>query len=306
MVWSPLSMAAERPKVIYVMGSGRSGSSILGVALGNCDGIFYAGELAKWLWRMGAPFPGSGAESESFWQGVRERVDVPPELAGANGVRASHLERTSSLLKPQYWPDRRRLRRSYVKVAQDLFGAVASQSNSSCVVDTSHHPLRALALQRAEGIDLYLIYLVRDAQGVVASADPSDRTSYSKTALSTNGHLSLTHVLSLLGFWKQPGERRMFLRHEDFLADPEGVMRQILQRAGFPDEPPDMDALTIGSPLMGNRFLKKGPRVVGVRRAPSPAGRRSWMTSILQAPWEPIFARLRPAVTAAPERFVSP
>jgi Sulfotransferase family len=304
MVWSPLSMVA-RPKVIYVMGSGRSGSSILGVALGNCDGIFYSGELAKWLWRSGVPFPGSSPESESFWRAVRDQVDVPHELAGANGSRASHLERTSSLLKPQHWLDRRRLRRVYVEVAEDLFRAIAKQSSSSCIVDTSHHPLRALALQRAEGIELYVVYLVRDPQGVVASADPSDRTSYSKTALSTNGHLSLTHALSLLSFRRQPPERRMFLRHEDFLADPEGVMRQILQRSGFPDEPPDMDALAIGNPLMGNRFLKKGPRVVGVRRAPSRVPRRSRMTSVLQAPWEPIFARLRPAVRAAPDRSVS-
>jgi hypothetical protein len=304
MVWSPLSMVA-RPKVIYVMGSGRSGSSILGVALGNCDGIFYSGELAKWLWRSGVPFPGSSPESESFWRAVRDQVDVPQELAGANGNRASHLERTSSLLKPKHWLDRRRLRRVYVKVAEDLFRAIAKQSSSSCIVDTSHHPLRALALQRAAGIELYVVYLVRDPQGVVASADPSDRTSYSKTALSTNGHLSLTHALSLLSFRRQPPERRMFLRHEDFLADPEGVMRQILQRSGFPDEPPDMDALAIGNPLMGNRFLKKGPRVVGVRRTPSRVPRRSRMTSVLQAPWEPIFTRLRPAVTAAPDRPVS-
>ncbi|HEX4467726.1 MAG TPA: hypothetical protein VH025_11110, partial [Solirubrobacteraceae bacterium] len=46
---------AEVTKVLYVMGAGRSGSTILGVMLGNCEGIFYAGELDKWLPREGRP-----------------------------------------------------------------------------------------------------------------------------------------------------------------------------------------------------------------------------------------------------------
>ena len=38
-----------RPRVIYIMGAGRSGSTILGVSLGNCADLVYAGELDKWL-----------------------------------------------------------------------------------------------------------------------------------------------------------------------------------------------------------------------------------------------------------------
>jgi len=46
--------APVRPTVIYVMGAGHSGSSILGVALGNCAGVFYAGEVDEWLLKGGA------------------------------------------------------------------------------------------------------------------------------------------------------------------------------------------------------------------------------------------------------------
>jgi len=56
------------------MGSGRSGSTILGVALGNCDGVFYAGELDNWLVRSGTPVLG-GLERTRFWSTVRD--DVP-------------------------------------------------------------------------------------------------------------------------------------------------------------------------------------------------------------------------------------
>lgn len=290
-------MSPENPKVIYVMGSGRSGSSILGVALGNCDRIFYGGELAKWLWRSGVPFAGS--TSESFWQAVREDVDVPANLSGELGRRASCLERSSVLLRVYRWPDRHRLRAGYRRVARELFGAIAKVADASYIVDTSHHPLRAMELQRVAGIDLYLIYLVRDPQGVIASLDPRDRSSYSKSPLAANAHLSLTHLLSLRAFLRHPPDQRMFLRHEDFLADPEGVLRQILDRVGSSAEVPDVSSLRIGRPLMGNRFLKRGSEVVAVKRTTERPARASRLTAMLQFPWEPIFSRLRPAVTPA-------
>src|SRR5271165_6619995 len=74
--------ASERPKVIYVMGQGKSGSTILGVALGNCADIFFAGELGSWLLTSGRAVLG-GSERTQFWQGVREDVDGAEELFGS-------------------------------------------------------------------------------------------------------------------------------------------------------------------------------------------------------------------------------
>ena len=39
----------RRRKLAYVMGAGHSGSTILGITLGNCEDFFYAGELEEWL-----------------------------------------------------------------------------------------------------------------------------------------------------------------------------------------------------------------------------------------------------------------
>ena len=61
-----------RLKVIYVMGAGRSGSTILGVTLGNCERFFFAGELDKWLARSGVPQL-EDAERIRFWSAVRGR-----------------------------------------------------------------------------------------------------------------------------------------------------------------------------------------------------------------------------------------
>ena len=85
---------AARPQVVYVMGSGRSGSTILGLALGNCDGVFYAGELDNWLVRSGTPVLG-GLERTRFWSTVRD--DVPgarePSATRRNATWNARLRR---------------------------------------------------------------------------------------------------------------------------------------------------------------------------------------------------------------------
>jgi hypothetical protein len=154
-------------KVIYVMCAGHSGSSILGVTLGNCSGFFYAGEVEEWLVSAGASRWG-GADRRSFWNRVRERVGAgATDLFGSAANRC--VERSSVLLRVDRWPARRRLLSRYRRVAEDLLRAISSEAGAPYVVDSSHFPLRARELEKIAGIELYLVFLVRDPQAVVAS-----------------------------------------------------------------------------------------------------------------------------------------
>jgi hypothetical protein len=284
---------AGRPKVIYVIGAHRSGSTVLGVTLGNCDGVFFAGELHSWLTRGGVPSFG-GESGARLWQAIADEVPGAEELFGHETQLA--LDRSSVIYRPHKWPRRRRLRGPYRRIYEDLYRAIARQTASSRIVDTSHYPLRAIELQALSGIELYLLFLVRDPQGVVDSFDVRRTDSPSKSPLVTNAQLWVTHALSLLAFLRHPRERRMFVRHEDFLADPEGVLRQILDRTGSDSSIPDLAALETGSPLQGNRFLKRS-EVIALRGPGSPP-RRSLLTKVLQSPLALIFSRLQPTVRA--------
>jgi hypothetical protein len=287
------SASAERPKVIYVLGAHRSGSTVLGVALGNCENIFFAGELHSWLTWRGVPRLG-GEEGAQLWSTVREDVNGAAELFGHQ--TELYVDRTSALRRLHKWPTiRRRLLKRYRRLTEDLYLAIARATGASHIVDTSHYPLRALQLKKLSGIDLYLLFLVRDPQGVVASLHPRDTTSGSKPPLTTNLHLWATYLLSSLAFLRHPRDRRMFVRHEDFLADPEGMLRQILDRTGSPADVPDLTSLKTGHPLHGNRFLRE--KDVITLKGPSPRGApSSRMTTLLQLPWAPVLSRLRPAV----------
>ena len=76
------------PEVVYADGLGHSGSTILGIALGNCERFFYAGEFARWLGegREAAPAgPRSGAVLERRARAGRgaDRLPVPRGSARA-------------------------------------------------------------------------------------------------------------------------------------------------------------------------------------------------------------------------------
>jgi hypothetical protein len=281
------------PKVIYVMGAGRSGSTILGVTLGNCAGVFYAGELDAWLARSGAPQLDDAARVR-FWEGVREHVDGAAELFGKEAQVS--IERSISLFRVHKWATRRRLRAAYKKVTERLYRAVSSAAGTEVIVDTSHYPLRARELQSLRGIDLHLVYLMRDPQSVVASFNNKDVAQYRKSTLNTNVYLWLTNLLAVAVFLRHPRDRRLFVRYEDFIADPQRVVADILHTVGAGEPPPDLAHLRTGMPFQGNRLIRS--EVIALQGAAPRSGRPSAVTTLLQLPWTGLLPRLRPLAGA--------
>lgn len=287
----PLSppVPATTTKVVYIMGAARSGSTILGVTLGNCANVFYAGELRGWLETDG--MPGVGGEKRlDFWSAVREEVAPPDELRGSE---AQHVERTLSLLHIRGWVRRRQLLERYREVADELFGSIARLAGVTHVVDSSSYPLRAWELKKVGGIEVYLVYLVRDPHSVIASfTGPEWR--FSGSPFRTNVYLWLTTLLSTIVFLGHRRDRRVFVRHEDFIANPEAVLRRILDCAELDVPLPSLSELDSGIHYGGNHMLRSG-EVTALRPAPDRPSRRLLMTTIVQLPWGPILSRLRPA-----------
>ncbi len=285
-----------KPKVIYVLGAGRSGSTILGVTLGNCENVFFAGELDKWLTTSGVPTL-KDQERMGFWAEIRGEVKNAEPLFGN---RARSLERSATLFQVRQWTARRRLRGEYRRVAEELYLAIAGATHATHIVDSSHYPLRALELQGLTGIDLYLIYLVRDPQSVVRSLHRKDVPERSFGTLATNAYLSLTHLFAVPVFLRHPRARRVFVRHEDFLACPEAALREILDDVDCSAAVPALGSLRTGVPLHGNRLVRE--QVVALEQERPRTQPRSLATSLLQLPWRLVFALLRPAVSRCARR----
>jgi hypothetical protein len=286
----------EPTKLVYVMGAGHSGSTILGVTLGNCDGFFYAGELDEWLMTPLRPRWGAG-DRQVFWNAVKQRVHDVDGLFGDHANRC--LERSSASFRVDRWSQRRRLRPAYRRVADELVRAVAEIAGAQYVVDTSHFPLRARELRELPGIELYLIYLVRDPREVVASntreLSPHELAEVRWRRLVMNANLWITQLLAIRTFLSHREDRRLLVRHEDFLDDPAAITRQILDLVGSGSELPDFQALSVGAPLEGNQLIRTPS--VAVRSGGSTPPPADPTTRLAQRIWEPALARLTPAAT---------
>jgi hypothetical protein len=276
------------------MGAGRSGSTIVGLALGNCADVFFAGELDKWLPRGGEPKLRDARRVE-FWERVRARVGDTADLAAGRPHR--NLERSSGLLRLGRRSARRRLRGPYLNAMGKLYDAVAATADASYVVDTSHYPLRARDLQSLTSIDLYLLLLVRHPGDVVASFAKDDVTERRFDPLTTRVYLLLTYVLSSWVFLKQPRDRRFVLFYEDLLEEPEGVLRALLGQIGSDATVPDLTRLTTGIPLHGNRLLDAPFVSLQRPRAPADEGLGG---RLFTAPISGVLRRLRPRITPGP------
>jgi len=258
--------------------------------------VFYAGELDKWLAKSGVS-PLAGEERAGFWREVLSQMGGAEPLFGG---AVSSLERSSALLRPSGWRQRRRLRGPYREASERLFRTVAAVAGTATVVDTSHYPLRAAELQSLEGIELYLLLLVRDPLSVVASFNREDVPERRFGVLTTNAYLWLTYLLAIPIFLRQPRERRLLVRHEALLGDPEATLGQILQQIGSDSEVPDLTALRTGFAFQGNRLVRTD--VVALKAGTPRPPRASRVTAILQLPLALVLARMRPAVNVAGDR----
>jgi hypothetical protein len=279
------------------MGAGRSGSTILGVALGNCADVFFAGELDKWLARGGVPKRTDPARTD-FWQAVRSRVADPDDVREGHPHR--YLERSSALVRLGRRRARRRLRAPYRHLAGELYEAVSVVSGASCLVDSSHYPLRARELQSLDSVELYLLLLVRDPQDVVASFARDDVVERRFSPLTTRLYLLLTYLIASWVFLEHPRDRRMLLFYEDLLADPPGVLVDLLTRIGSNAAAPDFSRLSTGIPFHGNRLIDE-PSVSLQAPAPrGPGGRSAWRLFALAL--RAGLGRLHPRVSARQPR----
>ena len=272
---------ADRPRILFIAGWGRSGSTLLDRMLGQVPGVFSAGELRD-IWQRGlredrlcgcgAPFSECdvwrkvGEVAFGGWgeldlrevQALRERLDRPWSVPLLLGSR----------IAPALDADVAR----YVEILGRVYHAVAEVTGARVIVDSSKIATFAMLARQIPGADLRAVHLVRDPRGVVHSwrkavvrADGGDRDEmlrYGAASASARyvAYNTLAHGLRLAG-------RYRFQRYEDLLSAPRDTIARLSAFAGVatPGETlafvgdDDVD-LQVGHTVDGNPMrLQRGP-----------------------------------------------
>jgi hypothetical protein len=248
----------ERPTVVYVGGSGRSGSTMLERLLGAVPGVATLGEVvhlpARGLVEGETCGCGEPLATCPFWGPVGDEafggwdtVDGAAWLALQRNVdRNRHLPQ---LAVPASAAFRRDLV-DHVARLETLYQAAARVSGSAVLVDSSKHASTAFVLRHLRAVDVRFVHLVRDSRGVAYSW--TKEVARPETA---GGDLMPTFSpVSAAGWWdafnlmltalRATGAPVDRLRYEDVLVDPAAALRRILAPTGLALEPGWDDFLT--------------------------------------------------------------
>jgi hypothetical protein len=228
------------PKVLYIGGTGRTGSTVLGKLLGQFNGVFFGGELT-FLWEYGLGLGGRcscGARLArcEVWSSI---------LQSAFGADPPDPERMVELRR-RFWSGHlplmllpgggsRGLRRleEFPQGVERLYRAIASVTGARVIVDSSKEPHYSYILREGTDLPVYFLHLVRDPRAVGYSWHHRrlEQALDDGVAVEQRGPLrvSLYYVVSNVAaeaLWARHPRYRL-LRYEDFVERPREALATI-------------------------------------------------------------------------------
>ena len=238
---------AIRPTVLYIAGSGRSGSTLVERTIGAIVGFADVGELID-LCRRVAPHDercGCGRPFGRcpFWKAVGEHAfgGWNPELLSEMHDLQRHVARQRHL--PRLLSPRARgesfstaLAR-YTDLYDALYRAISRAADARVIVDASKWPAQAVALA-SDGLDLRVVHLVRDPRGVANSLAKSDvqrphvegRTDLMSHSSPAESAVRWTLTQREIGLLGRLGVPLAHLQYEDFVRSPrESVLSTLFE-----------------------------------------------------------------------------
>lgn len=237
-------MSNRKPvKVLYIAGSGRSGSTILTAVLGQINRFSSVGEL-YYLWESGLKrdelcgcgVPFSACET---WVDIIDQT-----LSGLTVTPDEMIEVTSHSMRTRHIPlllfpsTRERIiaqSHPYLVVLSRLYQVIQHQMSCDVIVDSSKFPSYAQILAQLPNIELFVLHIVRDSRAVAHSwqrrkHDPStdrlfDRMNPIKSAVLWAVWNVSIEVLSRSVL---KSENYLRIRYEDFVEEPKSTIEQIM------------------------------------------------------------------------------
>ncbi|MGH2807865.1 MAG: sulfotransferase, partial [Actinomycetota bacterium] len=164
------------PKVLFIGGAGRSGSTLLDRLVGEVDGFFSAGEISR-LWRDALSNGGRCGCGEEIgacptWGEILDRVHAGLGLDAGDACRLQErmvrplTDPRRTLLSPRTFVEDLH---TYRRLLELLYRTISETSGARVIVDSSKEARHGWLLTTLEQIDLRMVQLVRDSRAVAYS-----------------------------------------------------------------------------------------------------------------------------------------
>lgn len=230
---------------MYVVGKGRSGSTLLDDLLGTLPGVASLGELRQ-LWSRGFTEGyrcacGALVGECPVWRSAVTAAigsTSPGALAAAASLEAatSSWRRVPGLLAR----GASAAEREYGAVLGRLYDDLARRLDADVLVDSSKWPVPVGALGAVPGWEAWVLHLVRDPRAVAHSyrrrkggAGQPELPRFG--AVHSSLSWSARNAAAELGRRLVPSARFRRVRYEDLVADPRGTVLALGHWLGIPD-----------------------------------------------------------------------
>lgn len=233
-------------KILCITGWCRNGSTIIGNILGEIPGVFHVGEL-HFLWKNSA---GKGANNLC---GCSKELTVCPlwsqilPVGKPAGITAQAwadivIRRQRACVRTRHtWRVLSRGLHSqqiseHAALMTQTYHAIAERTGARVIVDTTKIPGEAALLPHLAGVTPYFVHLVRDPRAVAQSWSRPKDYCYVMSASQSTAYWHGFNVASQAITRHYP-DRSLFLRYEEFTADPAGTIDALLRLCGADPAP---------------------------------------------------------------------
>jgi hypothetical protein len=229
---SPMQPTVADPRILRIVGDGRSGSTVIGTVLGQLPAAIFLGEITQvWRafttprWRCSC---GDLVASCPFWRAVRSRsqIDTAFDVTRLRDTTERYLRirplQLANLVRP-------RLTRPLVEYAEALervYRAIAATAGAGLIVDSTKSAPELLLAVRTFRIRLDVLHVVRDPRAVAhsqnrpmpATMQPGYDWAPERASTSSARWTVRNGLLGLILTQHKAAHRR--IRYEDFISSP--------------------------------------------------------------------------------------
>jgi hypothetical protein len=222
----------EKICIIYIIGAGRSGTTLLDIILGNTPEIFSAGELNRFVKRKGIPHDARDTEAEQFWAGVRQNLEKE-NMADFETLYniSKKIEYHSSVFNLFRTNTSNPWFAKYISFQKALFKNILKQAiqyNKTIICDSSKYPMRGLLLSKIFGGKISFIYIKRNPHTVVDSFQKKDIEQPPKSRITANIYLLAVNAIANKVIKRVKKENKVaIINYDDLIRDPTSTLDTI-------------------------------------------------------------------------------
>ncbi|WP_174147461.1 sulfotransferase [Leisingera sp. ANG59] len=226
-------------KVVLIAGAGRSGSTFLSQLLSQNEDCQNVGQIRHLPMSMHKNWPCSCGQTLplcGYWGQIAARMVQTHGASAMEELRDGFaaFQKTSNQINN--WSDakaRNDIRAAhprFLELLVSLYRFASAEAQNRVLIDSSKLPNLALALQLAEGIDLYILNLVRDPRAVAVSWSKLVKKTEVLRQRARNWNKRVKRMQELE---QVADDAFLQLKYEDFANTPRPVLEQIQAWAGL-------------------------------------------------------------------------